>query len=151
MLVSQAGPTAPELPLDELLLELLLDDVEPLDPLEPLVPELPDVPLEPLELVVEPVSGAVAESAAVVPLSWSVLGCLVGSVVVLAPASGAGSALFVSCTALPISSVGDVAHAEASARTDSAATAMRVERRMAGTLAAELCMLSQAQRDETLR
>lgn len=148
--MSHAGPTAPELPLEELLLELL-DDVVPLEPLEPELPDDPEVPLEPLELEVEPVSGAVAASAAEAPLSWSVLGCFVGSVVVFAPASGAGSALFVSCTALPTSSTGDVAHAEARARTDSAATAMRLERRMAGTLAAELCTLPEARPNETLR
>ena len=150
LLVSHAGPTEPELPLDELLLLV----VEPLEPLEPELPELPDdeLPLEPLELDVVPVSAAVDESAAPVPLSSSVVGFLVGSVVVLAPASaGAGSALFVSCTALPTSSVGDVAHAVARAMTESAATAMRLERRMAGTLAAELCTLPQAQPNETLR
>jgi hypothetical protein len=48
-------------------------------------------------------------------------------------------------------STGDVAHAEARARTDSAATAMRLERRMAGTLAAELCMLPAGHTNETLR
>jgi len=149
LLVSHAGPTERELPLDE----LLLLDVEPLEPLEPELPELPDdeLPLEPLELDV-PVSAAVDESAAPVPLSSSVVGVFVGSVVVLAPASaGAGSALFVSCTVLPRSSVGDVAHAVARAMTESAATAMRLERRMAGTLAAELCTLPQAQPNETLR
>jgi len=151
--VSHAGPTVPELPLDELL-ELLLDEVplEPLDPELPDEPDDPDVPLEPLELDVEPVSGAVDESATIAPASSSVVGCFVGSVVVLAPASaGAGSALFVSCTALPMSSVGEVAHAEARAKTESAATAMRLERRMAGTLAAELCTLPDTQRNETLR
>jgi hypothetical protein len=153
LLVSHAGPTEPELPLEELLLDELL--VLPLEPLEPELPDEPDeplVPLEPLELVLEPVSGVVDASAALVPLSSSVLGVFVGSVVVLAPASsGAGSADFVSWTALPTSSVGDVAHAEPRATSDSAATAMRLERRMAGTLAAELCTLPQAQPNETLR
>ncbi len=150
--MSHAGPTAPELPLDELLL-----DVEPLEPLEPELPELPELPddelpLDPLELDDAPVSVAVDASVPPVPPSSSVVGVLVGSVVVLAPASaGAGSALFVSCTALPTSSVGDVAHAVARAMTESAATAMRLKRRMAGTLAAELCTLPQAQPNETLR
>ena len=149
LLVSHAGPTVPELPLDEL---LLLDDelVEPLVPLEPeLLPDEPEL-LVPLEPELEPVSGAVAESAAGAPLS-SLPGVFVGSVVVLAPASGVGSADLVSWTELPKSSVGEVAHAEARATSDSAATAMRVERRMAGTLAAELCTLPEAQHNETLR
>jgi len=92
LLVSHAGPTAPELPL-----ELLLDDDELVDPLVPLEPELPDEPelLLPLEPELEPVSAAVAESAALAPLS-SVPGVFVGSVVVLAPASGVGSADLVS-------------------------------------------------------
>ena len=142
-----AGPTEPELPLEELLLDEL---VEPLDPLEPELPDDPELPLDPLELELEPVSGVVAESAAVVPLS-SVPGVLAGSVVVLAPASGVGSTDFVSSTVLPSPSSGEVAHAEARATSDSAATAMRVERRMAGTLAAELCTLPDAHESETLR
>jgi hypothetical protein len=145
LLVSHAGPTEPELPLEELLLDELLEEL--------LLDEVPDepellVPLEPLELA--PVSGVVAASTTGAPLS-SVPGVFVGSVVVLAPASGVGSAAFVSCTELPTSSVGEVAHAEARATSDSAATAMRVERRMAGTLAADLCTLPQAQPNETLR
>ncbi len=151
LLVSHAGPTAP--PLDELLLDELLEPLEPLVPLEPLEPELPDVPevpLEPLELVVEPVSGVVAESAAGAPLS-SVPGVFVGSGFVATPASGAGSVDLVSWTALPISSAGDVAHADASARTESAATANNEVRRMAGTLPAELCSLLPAHLNETLR
>jgi hypothetical protein len=141
-LVSHAGPTEPELPPDE----LLLDDELLVLPLEPELPDDPEEPLEPLELVVEPVSGIVDESATVVPLSSSVPGVLVGSVVVFAPASGVGSADFVSWTALPTSSAGEVAHAEARATSDNAATAMRLERRMAGTLAAELCTLPEPQR-----
>ena len=145
LLVSHAGPTEPELPPEELLLDELLEELL-LD-----VPDDPEllVPLEPLELA--PVSGVVAASTtAGVPLS-SVPGVFVGSVVVLAPASGVGSAAFVSWTELPTSSVGEVAHAEARATSDSAATAMRVERRMAGTLAADLCTLPEAQPNETLR
>lgn len=140
-LTLHAGPTEPELPLDELLDEELV---------EPLEPELPDDPEVPLELELEPVSGVVAESAAVVPLS-EVLAGFAGSVVVFAPASGVGSADFVSSTVLPRPSSGEVAHAEARATSDSAATAMRVERRMAGTLAAELCTLLGARSNETLR
>lgn len=151
-LVLHAGPTAPELPLDELLDEELVEPLVPLVPLDPLEPELPDdpeVPLDPLELVLEPVSGVVAESAAA-SLS-GVLAGFAGSVVVFAPASGVGSTDFVSSTVLPRPSSGDVAHAEARATSDSAATAMRVERRMAGTLAAELCTLLGAHANETLR
>jgi hypothetical protein len=146
LLVSHAGPTVPELPPDEddedeLLLEELLV------PLEPLLDELL-VPLEPLDV---PVSGVVAASVTGVPLS-SVTVVFAGSVVVLLPASaGVGSAVFVSSTALPTVSTGDVAHAEARARTDRAATAMRLERRMAGTLAAELCTLPCRHTNETLR
>jgi hypothetical protein len=142
LLVSHAGPTVPELPPEEdddddelLLLEELLV------PLEPLLDALLDVP----------VSGVVAASATGAPLS-SVTVVFAGSVVVLLPASaGAGSAVFVSWTSLPTVSTGDVAHAEARARTDSAATAMRLERRMAGTLAAELCTLPCRHTNETLR
>lgn len=143
-----AGPTEPELPLEELLLEELLELLELVEPLEPELPELPDEPE--LELELEPVSGVVAESASVVPLS-SVPGVFAGSVVVLAPASGVGSTDFVSSTVLPRPSSGEVAHAEARATSDRAATAMRVERRMAGTLAAELCSLPGAHGSETLR
>lgn len=150
-LVLHAGPTAPELPLDELLDEELVEPLVPLDPLDPELPEDPEVPLDPLELVLEPVSGVVAESAAaVVPLS-GVLAGFAGSVVVFAPASGVGSTDFVSSTVLPRPSSGEVAHAEARATSDSAATAMRVERRMAGTLAAELCTLRGGRSNETLR
>jgi hypothetical protein len=147
-LVLHAGPTAPELPLDE----LLDDELEELVvPLVPELPEDPELPLDPLELVLEPVSAVVAESAAV-PLSGSgVLAGFAGSVVVFAPASGVGSTDFVSWTVLPRPSSGEVAHADARATSDSAATAMRVERRMAGTLAAELCTLLGAHANETLR
>ena len=158
LLVSHAGPTAPELPLDELL--ELLDDVVPLEPEVPLVPLdpevpldplVPEVPLEPLELDVAPVSAAVAESA-LLASAPSVVGVFVGSVVVLAPASGAGSAAFVSSTVLPSPSSGDVAQAEPSATIDRATeTAMRDERLMAGTVAAELCTLRETLRNETLR
>jgi hypothetical protein len=92
LLVSHAGPTEPELPplLEELLLDELLLDV-PDDPDDPEEPEEPE-----LLLLLAPVSGAVAASTtAGVPLS-SVPGVFVGSVVVFAPASGAGSAAFVS-------------------------------------------------------
>ncbi len=116
-LTLHAGPTAPELPLDEddeLLLEELL--------LVPLEPELLDeAPLDPLELA--PVSGAVEASATPGPLSVA-SGVFAGSVVVFAPASGVGSAAdFVSSTAAPRPSSGDVAQAEPRARSDRAATA----------------------------
>ena len=142
LLVSHAGPTEPELPPEDDDDELLLDEL--LVPLDPLL-----VPLDPL--LDAPVSGFVAASVAGAPLS-SVTVAFAGSVVVLLPASaGAGSAVFVSSTALPTESTGDVAHAEARAKTDSAATAMRLERRMAGTLAAELCTLPERHTNETLR
>ena len=142
LLVSHAGPTEPELPPEDDDDELLLDEL--LVPLDPLL-----VPLDPLHDA--PVSGFVAASVAGAPLS-SVTVAFAGSVVVLLPASaGAGSAAFVSSTALPTESTGDVAHAEARAKTDSAATAMRLERRMAGTLAAELCTLPERHTNETLR
>ncbi|MEA2748866.1 MAG: hypothetical protein QOI41_3009 [Myxococcales bacterium] len=150
LLVSHAGPTVPELPPeDDDDDELLLDEL--LVPLEPLL-DAPLVPLEPLELVDEPVSGVVAASVAGAPAS-SLAVVFGGSVVVLLPASGAGSAAdFVSSTVLPRVSTGDVAQADARATSDdNAATAMRVERRMAGTLAAELCTLPRAQPNETLR
>ena len=57
-LTLHAGPTEPELPLEELLLDELLEL------LDPELPDDPEVPLEPLELELEPVSGVVAESAA---------------------------------------------------------------------------------------
>ena len=134
--MSHAGPTEPELPPEDDDDELLLDEL-----LVPLDPPLLDAP----------VSGFVAASVAGAPLS-SVTVVFAGSVVVLLPASvGAGSAVFVSSTALPTESTGDVAHAEARAKTDSAATAMRLERRMAGTLAAELCTLPERHTNETLR
>ena len=145
--MSHAGPTEPELPPeDDDDDELLLDEL--LVPLDPLLDELL-VPLDPL--LDAPVSGFVAASVAGAPLS-SVTVVFAGSVVVLLPASvGAGSAVFVSSTALPTESTGDVAHAEARAKTDSAATAMRLERRMAGTLAAELCTVPWRHTNETLR
>lgn len=142
LLVSHAGPTEPELPPEDDDDELLLDEL--LVPLDPLL-----VPLDPL--LDAPVSGFVAASVAGAPLS-SVTAAFAGSVVVLLPASaGAGSAVFVSSTALPTESTGDVAHAEARAKTDSAATAMRLERRMARTLAAELCTSPERHTNETLR
>ena len=145
--MSHAGPTEPELPPEDDDDELLLDEL--LVPLDPLLDELL-VPLDP-PLLDAPVSGFVAASVAGAPLS-SVTVVFAGSVVVLLPASvGAGSAVFVSSTALPTESTGDVAHAEARAKTDSAATAMRLERRMAGTLAAELCTLPERHTNETLR
>jgi hypothetical protein len=146
LLVSHAGPTLPELPPEDEDDDELLDEL--LVPLEPLLDELL-VPLEPL--LDAPVSGVVAASVAGAPLS-SVTVVFGGSVVVLLPASAGGtSALFVSSTALPTASTGDVAHAEARAKTDRAATAMRLERRMAGTLAAELCTLPCRHTNETLR
>lgn len=136
--MSHAGPTVPELPPEE-------DDDELLDELLELLLEELDVPVSGV------VAASVAASLAGAPLS-SVTVVFAGSVVVLLPASaGAGSALLVSSTALPTVSTGDVAHAEARARTDSAATAMRLERRMAGTLAAELCTLPARHTNETLR
>jgi len=134
--MSHAGPTPPlelELALLALLLleellvpELPLVPLVPLDPelLDPLVPELLD-PLAP-ELV--PVSG--------VPLSASSAALVFGGS--FAPGSGGGSADLVSSTAAPRPSSGDVAHAEMRATSDNVPTAMRVERRMAGTVAAEL-------------
>jgi len=139
-LMSHEGPTPPE----------LLDEVElPEEPDEPELPELPedpDVPLAPLDEVVEPVSG-LAES--VVPASTGVGSDLGGSFVLLS--SGVGSADFVSSVVAPRPSSGDVAHAEMRATSDRAATGMRAKRRMAGTLAAELCMALACLHGETLR
>ena len=124
--MSQAGPTAPlepDVPLEpDEPLEPELPDV-PLEPDEPLVPELPEVPLEP-EVPLVPDEPLVPERG--------------GS---LAPASGDGSlvAFVDSVVALPRSSAGDVAHAEMRATSDKVPTAMRLEQRMAGTVAAELC------------
>ena len=119
-LMSHAGPTAPELP----------EELELLDELELL--EL-DVPLDPLDDVLEPVSGF-AESAT--PASTGVGSDLGGSFVLL---SGVGSADFVSSVVAPSPSSGDVAHADMRATSDRATTGMRAKRRMAGTLAAEVC------------
>ncbi len=135
LLRSQAGPTAPELPEE---LELL-DDV-PLDPLD-------DVPLDPLDDVLEPVSGfaesAVPASAVAFVVDFG------GSFTLVSP--GAGSADLVSSVVAPRPSSGDVAHAEMRARRDRAATGMRAKRRMAGTLAAELCRALGRRSRETLR
>jgi hypothetical protein len=122
LLVSHAAPPPPlELPLDE----LLLDDE--------LAPELP---LDELLLDEDaPVSGfAASATLASVPLSVAEEG---GSFAPLA--SGAA---VVAATSAPRPSSGDVAQADAAemrATRDRAATQVRVERRMAGTLAAELC------------
>lgn len=129
----QEGPTPPELLVPELpeLLELL-----------ELVPESPLVPLEEVD---EPVSGF-AESAT--PLSTG------ASVVVFwgsfAP-TGSGSAAFTSSTESPSPSSGDVAHAEMRATSDRVTTAMRLERRMAGTLAAKVYPMRARRSLETLR
>lgn len=140
----QAGPTPPELLVPELP-PLLVPEL----PLVPLVPELPEllvlVPELPLEDVDEPESGF-AESAT--PLSTGV------SVVVFcgsfAP-TGSGSAGFTSSTASPSPSSGEVAHAEMRATSDRVATAMRLERRMAGTVAAEVYPMRGPRSPETLR
>jgi hypothetical protein len=128
----------------------LLDDVElpdePDDPDEPDVPEEPDVPDVPDDDVVEPVSGF-AESA--VPASVAEVVVLGGSFVLLS--GGVGSADFVSSVVAPWPSSGDVAHAEMRATSDRAATGMRAKRRMAGTLAAELCGALACLHGETLR
>ena len=126
LLRSQAGPTAPELP----------EELEVLDELE-LLELLDDVPLEPLDDddVLEPVSGF-AESA-VLASGGGVVVVFGGSLTLVS--SGAGSADLVSSVVAPRPSSGDVAHAEMRASSDRAATGMRAKRRMAGTLAAELC------------
>jgi hypothetical protein len=129
---SHAGPTAPELP------EELDDELELL--------EL-EVPLEPLDDDDDPVSG-LAESVAV-PASVGVVVVLGGSFALLS--AGAGSADFVSSVVAPRPSSGDVAQAEMRATSDNAATGMRAKRRMAGTLAAELCGALGCLLRETLR
>ena len=124
----------PAPPLELLLLELLLELLLLLVPLEPLEPLEPLVPLEPLEPLLVPVSAAFAESGA--PLSGA--GSLfAGS---FAPGgSGVGCADFVSSVVAPRPSSGEVAHAEMRATSDRPDATMRVELRMAGTVAAELC------------
>lgn len=134
LLRSHAGPTAPELP-DE-----LDDELELLDEL--------DVPLEPLEDDDVPVSGFAA-SVAVVPASVGVVVVDLGGSFVLL--SGVGSADFVSSVVAPRPSSGEVAHAEMRATSDNAATGMRAKRRMAGTLAAEVCGALACLPRETLR
>lgn len=137
LLRSQAGPTAPELPEE---LELLDDELLEL---------LDDVPLDPLDDddVLEPVSGF-AESA--VPASAGGVVVVFGGSLTLV-SSGAGSADLVSSVVAPRPSSGDVAHAEMRASSDRAATGMRAKRRMAGTLAAELCRALGRLSSETLR
>ena len=137
LLRSQAGPTAPELPEE---LELLDDELLEL---------LDDVPLDPLDDddVLEPVSGF-AESA--VPASAGGVVVVFGGSLTLV-SSGAGSADLVSSVVAPRPSSGDVAHAEMRASSDRAATGMRAKRRMAGTLAAELCRALGRLSRETLR
>jgi hypothetical protein len=135
-LTLQAGPTPPLLVEPELL--ALLVDPEELALL--VEPELLALLVEP-EL--EPVSG-VAESSAPASADATVFG---GSFTLFS--SGGGSADFVSSTVAPRSSWGDVAHAEIRARTESAPTAMRLERRMPGTVAAELCGLLERPPRET--
>ena len=133
-LTSHAGPTPPE----------LLDDVELPD--EPELPELPELPDVPLDEEVEPASGF-AESA-VVPASTAEVVLFGGSFVLVS--SGVGSADLVSSLVVPRPSSGDVAHAEMRATSDKAATGMRAKRRMAGTLAAELCRTLACLHRETL-
>ena len=137
LLRSQAGPTAPELPEE---LELLDDELLEL---------LDDVPLDPLDDddVLEPVSGF-AESA--VPASAGGVVVVFGGSLTLV-SSGAGSADLVSSVVAPRPSSGDVAHAEMRASSERAATGMRAKRRMAGTLAAELCRALGRLSSETLR
>ena len=115
--------------------------LEPEDPLEPLEPE---DPLEPLDV---PVSGL---ALSVVPASTGASLVFGGSLDVL-PASGSGSSDFWSCTSAPSPSSGEVAHAEIRATTDRTPTAMRLERRMAGTVAAELYLPPVRHDSETLR
>jgi hypothetical protein len=133
LLRSHAGPTAPELPDELELLELL---------------EL-EVPLEPLEDDVEPVSGFAASAAVPVPASTGVGVDFGGSFVLLS--AGVGSADFVSSVVAPRPSSGDVAQAEMRATSDRTATGMRAKRRMAGTLAADLCGALGCLSRETLR
>jgi hypothetical protein len=125
LLRSHAGPTPPELPLDEPLLPLLEDDE--------LAPELPLE--EPLLDDDAPVSGfAASATLASVPLSVVEEG---GSFA--PPASGSA---VVAATSAPRPSSGEVAQADAAemrATRDRTATQVRDERRMARTLAAELC------------
>ena len=128
--MSHAGPTPPEL-------EPPLEPELPLDPELPLEPELP---LDP-ELPLEPVS-------ALAPLS-SVTGALFVDGGSFGPV-GSGSAAFVSWMSAPSPSSGEVAHAATRATSDRA-PAMRVERLMASTLAAELCMALACLSRETLR
>jgi hypothetical protein len=134
LLRSHEGPTAPELPDELELLELELLELE--------------VPLEPLDDDVEPVSGFAASAA--VPASTGVgVVDFGGSFVLLS--GGVGSADFVSSVVAPRPSSGDVAQAEMRATSDRTATGMRAKRRMAGTLAAELCGVLGCLSRETLR
>ena len=128
--MSQAAPTPP---LDELL-------VEPELPLDPELPLEPELELEELEL--ELVSGAAASG---VVWSWLFGGSFT-------PASGAGSVDLVSSVVAPSSPAsGEVAHAAMRATSDRLPRMMRVERRMAGTVEAELCMALGRLSRETLR
>lgn len=136
LLRSQAGPTAPELPD-----ELLLEELELLELLDD------DVPLDPLDDVLEPVSGF--EESAAVPASTAFVCDFGGSFTLVS--SGGGSADLVSSVVAPRPSSGDVAQAEMRASSDRAATGMRAKRRMAGTLAAELCRQLGRLSRETLR
>ncbi|MDB4938575.1 MAG: hypothetical protein JWP87_5547 [Labilithrix sp.] len=134
------GPTPPLLEPPELVEpELLAELVEP--ELLLVEPELLALLVEPellallVEPELEPVSGAAESSAPASALATD----FGGSFTLFS--SGGGSADLVSSMAAPSPSSGDVAHAERRARTERAPTAMRLERRMAGTVAAELCML----------
>ena len=134
-------PLEPELaPLEPELAPLLPDDV-PLEPL--LVPEEPElVPEEPELVPDEPLLVPVSAPESM-PLFAG------GSFVLFV--SGNGSAAFCSCTLPPRSSSGDVAHAVMRAKRDSASEAVRVERRMAGTLTAQLSARPLRLSWETLR
>ena len=101
-----------------------------------------------LDEVLEPVSGF-AESV-VVPASTGVVVVDFGGSFTLL-SSGAGSADLVSSVVAPRPSSGDVAQADMRASSDRAATGMRAKRRMAGTLAAELCRALGRRSRETLR
>ena len=141
------GPTAPDVPDDPLEPELPLEPDEPLDPLdpdEPLDPEDPLDPLDPLdpELPLDPVSGFAASC-------WGIGGG--GS---FTPPSSGVVAFVCAAVAPATGSSGDVAQAEAAemrAPSDNATMQVMLERRMADTLAAELCRLCGPHPSETRR
>lgn len=136
------APAPPLLLLEELVPELPLLPELPLEPLEPLDPEL---------LVLEPASGF-DESGfdeSVVPLSTVESVVFGGS---FAPGSLSGTVgCWSACRSAPSPSSGDVAHAEIRATSERTPVAMRLERRMEGTLAAELYLLPVPHAGETLR